>query len=199
MASTTSRRRPFSRRIWFGPDGLLDLGDLPRRDPSRRRLDQKIAQALRGAQAFRQPHHHVEAAIAVDHPRDHAPVRQPAELIDHGGRLHAIKRGARIIDTDFELRNQYLLLDLHVGEAGNGRKLRAQFLGRVAHRVEIVAEDLQRDLGADAGQHVVEPVRDRLADIDRQRQHAEPWLGYRRRFRSSDADDGLRSTSSSLT
>ena len=69
----------------------------------------------------RQPHHHIEAAIAVDDARHHAAVRQPADLIDHRRRLHAVERGARIIDPDFELRNADLLLDLHVGR---GRELR---------------------------------------------------------------------------
>ena len=64
-----------------------------------------------------------------------------------------------------------------------------------AQRIEIVAEDLQRDLGAHARQHVVEPMRDRLADIDRHRQHREPRRGGRRRFRSSTRPHGLRSTS----
>ncbi len=41
-------------------------------------------------------------------------------------------------------------------------------------RVEIIAENLQRDLRAHARQHVVEPMRDRLADVDGDRQHREP-------------------------
>ena len=44
----------------------------------------------------------------------------------------------------------------------------------VSQRVEVVAEEFQRDLGADAREHVVEPVRDRLPDIDRERQHRKP-------------------------
>ena len=105
LASTTMRRRPFSRRIWFGPVGLLDVGDLPRRNPAARRFDQEIAEPLRGAQPVRQPHHHVEAAVAVDDARDHAPVGEPAELLDDGRRLHAVERGAAVIDADFELRD----------------------------------------------------------------------------------------------
>ena len=129
LASTTRRRRPFSRRIWFGPVGLLDLGDLARRNPAGRRLDQEVAEPLRRAQVVRQPHHHVEAAVAVDHARHHAAVRQPAELIDHRRGLHAVKRGAAVIDADFELRDAHLLLDLQVGQAGNRRELAAQLFG----------------------------------------------------------------------
>ena len=36
-----------------GPVGLPDLGDLPRRDPADGRLDQQIAEALRGATVVR--------------------------------------------------------------------------------------------------------------------------------------------------
>ena len=70
----------------------------------------------------RQPHHHVEPAIAVDHARDHPPVRKPAELLDDGRRLHAVKRGAAVIDADFELRDAHLLFDLEVGKPGNARQ-----------------------------------------------------------------------------
>ena len=60
-----------------GAVGLPDLGDLARRHPARRRLDQQVAEPVGGAQPVGQPHHHVEAAVAVDHARDHAAVRQP--------------------------------------------------------------------------------------------------------------------------
>ena len=43
-----------------------------------------------------------------------------------------------------------------------------------AQRVEVVAVDLERDLRPHARQHVVEAVRDRLADVDAGRQHGEP-------------------------
>ena len=46
-------------------------------------------------------------------------------------------------------------------------------LGERAQRVEVVAVDLERDLGAHAGEHVVEPVADRLADVDAAGQHTE--------------------------
>ena len=49
-----------------------------------------------------------------------------------------------------------------------------QLLGQGAQSIEVVAEDLERDLGAHAREHVVEAVRDRLPDIDGGGQHGEP-------------------------
>ncbi len=95
---------------------------------------------------------------------------------------------------------QHLLLDLQVGQAAEcAASFSRSSSALLRMRVEIVAEHLQRDLGADAGQHVIEPMRDRLADIDRQRQHRQAVSGCRRRSRSSARLDGLRSISSSLT
>ena len=177
------------------PFGFLDVGELPRRNPADRGFDQEVAQPLRGAQPVRQPHRDVEPAVAVDDARHHAPIRQPAELLDHGRRLHAVERGAAVIDADFELRNQDLLFDLKIGEPGMPpTRWRSRFR-RGAQRVEIVAEDLQRDLGAHAGQHVIEPMRDRLADVDRHREDREPRRGSPRSHPAWSATDGFRSTS----
>ena len=43
-----------------------------------------------------------------------------------------------------------------------------------AQGIEVIAENLDRDLGAHARQQVVEPMGDRLADVDRERQHRQP-------------------------
>jgi len=67
-----------------GAGGLADLGDLARRDPAARRLDQEVAEPPGGADVIGQPHHHVEAAVAVQHPRDHPAVGEATELVDDG-------------------------------------------------------------------------------------------------------------------
>ena len=82
---------------------------------------QEVAEPLRSAQPVGQPQVDVEAAIAVDHPRDDPAVRQPADLLDHGGGLHAVEGGAAVIDAHFELRDAHLLLDLQVDQPGNVR------------------------------------------------------------------------------
>ena len=72
LANTTTRRRAVLAQDLVRPVGLLDVGELPRRDPARRRFDQQIAKPLRGAQPVRQPHRDVEPAVAVDDARHHA-------------------------------------------------------------------------------------------------------------------------------
>src|SRR5262249_23693963 len=157
-----------------GPIGLLDLRNLPRRNPAARRLDQEVAQAAGGAHAFGEPHGHIETAIAVGDARDDTAVGEPAQLLDHGGGLHAIERGAAIVDADIELRNANLLFELQVDKPQNIGEELAQVLRDADERVELVAEYFQRDLGAHARKQVIEAVRDRLPDIDCDRQHREP-------------------------
>ena len=100
-----------------GPVGLAHVGDLAHRDPARGRLDQQIAQALRGAPLVLQPQHDVEAPVAVDHARDDAAVGQALELLGDRRGLQAVERGALVVDDDLELRNAHLLLDLQVDDA----------------------------------------------------------------------------------
>jgi hypothetical protein len=69
-----------------------------------------------------------------------------------------------------DLRRQHLLLDFEIGDAGNTGQPAAQRVGLPAQRVEVVAKYLDGDLRAHAGEHVVDPVRDGLADGNRRRQ-----------------------------
>ena len=57
-----------------------------------------------------------------------------------------------------------------------GMRLRrvSKSVGESAQRVVVVAVDLERDLRPHARQHVVEAVRDRLADADARRQRRQP-------------------------
>jgi hypothetical protein len=95
-------------------------------------------------------------------------------LIDHCRRLYAVERGSRVIHPDFQLGNSDLLLHLQIDDAGNGGEHVPQLLPGCAQRIEIVAEDLECDLGADAREHVIEPMGDRLSDIDGHGQDREP-------------------------
>ena len=51
-----------------GAVAFPDLGDVPHRHPAIGRLEQQIAEALRGALGIVEAHHDVEAARAVDQP-----------------------------------------------------------------------------------------------------------------------------------
>ena len=98
-----------------------------------------------------------------------------------------VERRALVVDLDAQLRDEHLLLDLKIDQARHRRELLARRLGETAQRLEVVAENLQDDLRAHARLQVVEPVADRLADGDRNRQRGEAARGYRRRFPPSSA------------
>ena len=140
FASTTMRRRPFSRRIWLGPSvsftsAICRAGTQPDGVSIRRSPSPSVVRSLSGRRITTS-----KRVIAVDHARDHAAVRQPRQLLDHRAGLHAIERGAAVVDADLELRNAHLLFDLQVGKAGDLRKPQPQLLCAVAQRIEIVAE-----------------------------------------------------------
>jgi hypothetical protein len=76
-----------------------------------------------------------------------------------GGRLHRVgeRRGREAdagrrlaVDADVQLRDQHLLLNLQVGDAGDAFHRGLGLLRERAERVEVVAEDLDGDLRADA-------------------------------------------------
>src|SRR5262249_5895073 len=81
---------------------------------------------------------------------------------------------ALVVGFDAKLRNPVLLLDLKVGKTRDRCEAVAQALREIAQRVEVVAVDFQRDLGAYAGEHVIEAMGDGLANADRGPQDAEP-------------------------
>ena len=153
--------------------GLADVGDLAGRHPARGRLDQQVLQALRRALALGQAQDDVEALVAVGDRRDDATVREAAELLDHRRRLDPVEGGPGVVDPDLQLRDSDLLLDLQVGEPGDLGHPVAQVVGHAPQGVEVLAEDLQGEFGPDTRKHVVEAVRDRLADVDRERQRRE--------------------------
>jgi hypothetical protein len=82
-----------------------------------------------------------------------------------------IQLGAVVVGLNAKLGNAILLFDLKVGESFHRRQAPAQRLGQVAHGVEVIAVNLQCDFSANAGQHVVHPVRDGLSYTDGCRQH----------------------------
>ncbi len=112
------RRLPFSRRIWFGPIGLDDIGDLPDGNPADRRFNQKIAQALGRAAVIAQTNHEIEPFVAIHHAGNDASIGEPLQLLRDRGRLQAIKRRTARIDNDFKMGNANLLFDLQVNDAG---------------------------------------------------------------------------------
>ena len=84
-----------------------------------RRRDQEIAEPRGRAVLVGEPHHHVEAAVAFDDLRHPAAVRHRLQRLVHRGRRHAVERSAFVVQMDADLRDQHLLLDLEIDQAGN--------------------------------------------------------------------------------
>ena len=80
--------------------------------------------------------------------------------------VDAEPRRALPVHLDDNLRDEHLLLDLEILHAINALHRVPRGLSRPPQLAEIVSEDLDCDLGADAGEQVVEPVRDRLTHVD---------------------------------
>ena len=98
----------------------------------------------------------------------------------------SVERRPPVIDLDAQLRDEHLLFDLQIHDPGHGGKPLAGFLGEAAQGFEVVAENLQHDLRANARLQMIEPMADRLTDRDRNRQHRELLADVR-------IDFGLRS------
>ena len=71
--------------------------------------------------------------------------------------------GFLAVDAHMHLRDERLALRLDIGEAGNGGDDVADLRGFFAEGVEVVTENLDRDLGLHAGEEVVDAVGDGLA------------------------------------
>ena len=177
---------------------VLDGRDLRQRDAAVRRLDQDLTQAVHRARRFGQLDDQSEAPAALDDLGDLLAFDQALQRAQHLRCRHAVLRRGGVVDAHLDLRRQHLLLDLQVGDAGDGGQLRTQHIGLATQGVEVFAKDLDRDLRAHARQHVVDAVRNRLADLQRRRQ-----VDSRRRMSayisSFECEDGFRPTSSSLT
>ena len=164
------RRLPSSRLIWFGPSpssmvAIFDSGMRPF-GVSIRIWPRPFDRARR----FRQLHHQREAPAALDDLGDLLALDQRLQRRQHLRRRHAVLRRRGVVDAHLDLRRQHLLLDLQVGDAGDGGQLRTQRIGLAAQGIEVLAEDLDGDLRAHAREHVVDAVRDGLADLQRGRQ-----------------------------
>ena len=154
--------------------GLADLGDLPRRYPAARRFDQEIAQASAwcedglGAAA---PRRSGGSRPRRARPRGRSTIgsaaRPPPPAARRTARRAYNRRGFRAAGCAPASRP--------AGRRGPEcpRACRRSSSASCASVSRSSPNTLRASLGADAGQHVVEPVRDRLADIDRNRQHGE--------------------------
>jgi len=109
---------------------------------------------------------------AFDDLRDLLAFHQRLQRGQHLRRRHTVLRCCRVVDAHLDLRCQHLLFDLKVDEPRDGGQPGFQDVGLTAQRIQVFAEDLDRDLRTHAREHVVDAVRDRLADLQRSGQRA---------------------------
>ena len=125
---------------------------------------------MQGAGRLGQAHDQRKAPTAFDHLSDLFALNQALQRGQNLRRRHAVLRCCRIVDADLDLRCQHLLFDFQIGDAGDSGQPAAQGIGLTAQGVEVVAKDLDGDLRTHARQHVVDTVRDGLADGNRCRE-----------------------------
>ena len=63
---------------------------------------------------------------------------------------------------------------------GTSDERRADLAGQLPELVQVVAENLDGDLGVDAGEHVADQVRERLLGLDLDARHFGPQVGQHR-------------------
>lgn len=91
--------------------------------------------------------------------------RELEELRELSG-IDTEPRRALPVHLDGNLRDEHLRLDLEIFHAVDALHRVPRSLSQPPQLAEIVSEYLDRDLGADAGEQVIEPVRDRLTHVD---------------------------------
>ena len=148
----------------IGAIALLNAGQLGQGHSAIGRLQKNLTQPLQRPGTFRQAHHQTESPVAL-HDLGHLlafnQTLQGRENLGHG---HAILRCRRVIDPDRDLRGQHLLFYFQIGQPGNGGQSPPQHLGLPSQGIQIVAKQLDGDLGTHAREHVVDPVRNGLAN-----------------------------------
>lgn len=81
-------------------------------------------------------------------------------------RREAVASGFVAFHTQADLRNLDLRLDLQIDDAGDRLHPVLHVVGGGAEFAQVLAEDFHGNLRANAGHHVIEPVRNRLTDVD---------------------------------
>ena len=181
------------------PVGLLDVGDLARRRSSRsafRSEGRRAAASCAAGPAAASPRRSGDSR----RPRATRRGRSTAGSADRPRRRAARRRAPR-----GRSRRGFRAAECEPAfppERRRGRECGSAFARSSSAALRSASRSspkiFTRDVGAHARQHVVEPVRDRLADVDRQRQHRRAASGCRRPSRSSAAPPGLRSISRSV-
>ena len=122
------------------------------------RFDEDLREPLDRTRRFGQAHDQRETPSTFDDLGDFLALD---EVLQRGQDLrcrHAIAGRCGIVDAHLDLRREHLLLDFQIRESGDAGQPRPQRIGLPPQRVEVFAEDLDRDLRTHAREHVVDAV-----------------------------------------
>ena len=147
-----------SRIAATAPSGTLRAG---------RRVDPRPADRLEVLLDLgRIAHDQREGDLPLEHLPHLAADERGAHRLGGGSRRQAVAGQLRAVEVHAHGRDVRLGLDRHVDGAGHVPGHRLDGARQVAEHGEIGTEDLHRDVRPRAREHVVDPVRDRLADGD---------------------------------
>ncbi len=149
------------------PRRLFDAGEQAQRHMMAAGSDEQLLQPRGRAVLVGKAQDDVEAPVALDDLRDHAAVGQAFERLRHGRGADAVKREPLVVDDHAHLGDARLPLDLQIGEAGDTGQPLAHAFGEALQPVEIGTEHFDDDFGTDTRLQMIEPMRDRLPDVDR--------------------------------
>ncbi len=128
----------------------------------RQRDGDRLQRACVLAQIVAQPYEDRKAPVALEDDARRRAADRRAERVLHGAETEAVTGDGGLIHLDVEHRQAGHLLHLHIGRARRRAQDRGDLIGGLQHGVEILAEDLDRDIAAHAREQLVEPQLDRL-------------------------------------
>jgi hypothetical protein len=115
-----------------GAVAVLDGGEASTAGCGRSASRSGSGPGLRWSAPTRAAHHQRKAPAALDDLGDLLALDQRLQRGQHLRRRHAVLRRGGVVDAHLDLRRQHLLLDLQVGDAGDGGQPRAQGIGLAA-------------------------------------------------------------------
>ena len=158
------------------------------------RVDGYVTEPLEvGAGRGIELHDEIEGSRPVEDSSHGRPCQRGLHRVRHFIRAQTVAGDRGAIEHEADERHVHLLLERNVHGAWNGGHDVPHPFAEPAQRRQIVAEDLDGDVGARAREHVIDPVRDRLPDRHiGPGQRGEP--APQRRQQTRRADDRYRAS-----
>src|SRR6056297_440846 len=151
-----------------GSAGSTDIGDrIERHLGAGGGFEHRVAQGLQiVTHIFRITHDQIETGRSFEHAADHRAAERRLDHLGSRGHRYAVARQRRAIKLQRDERYFALLFHGHVDGAWDFGHDLFDAAAQLPQFGQFRAEDLDRDIGACAGQHVIDAMRYRLADDD---------------------------------